>query len=435
MGESAFGKNASADLELALREQDRLARDLRASEERLGFALESSGEGIWDWDIANEKMHYSRRWTEIIGLPANGQHEFKLWWDRMHPDDLPQVEESLRSCLRGIRAVCIDEHRLWHESGRWIWVQARGSVVARDMNGNALRMVGTIADTTATTELRRDLERSRKLLTKLTQQVPGTLFELVMHPDGRFSCPYVSAMASELFGRSPIEIEADFRCLLPRIPERDRARMRRSLLHSADNLSGWRAEYRVDLPGIGMRWRELSATPTRARDGSIVWYGFTSDISERKGAEQIIRQFNEKLERRAHYDQLTGLPNRALFRDRLVQGICQAREAGGSIALLFLDLDRFKEVNDLLGHDAGDRLLVDAARRIQGCVRPGDTVARLGGDEFTVILTEAHELEHVEHTANAILEALAAPFSLGVDQAHVSGSIGIALFPDDGKAP
>ncbi|MFD2365573.1 EAL domain-containing protein [Pseudoduganella sp. GCM10020061] len=422
---------ANAELAQSLAEQGRLASDLRASEERLGFALESSGEGIWDWDILNEKVHYSRRWKEILGLSGHVKDEFSLWFERMHPDDMPRVEESLRSCLRGTRTLCVDEHRLWHESGRWIWVHARGSVVARDMNGNALRMVGTIADTTATTELRHDLERSRRLLTKLTQHVPGVLFELVMYPDGRMSCPYVSAMASELLGRSPIEIEADFRCVLPRINERDRARMRRAMLHSAENLSPWRAEYRVNLPRMGECWRELSAIPTRSRDGSVVWHGFTNDITERKNTEQTIRQFQDKLEKRAHFDTLTGLPNRVLFRDRLEQDMKHARASGGAMALFFIDLDRFKEVNDLLGHDAGDNLLVQAARRIEACLQPGDTVARLGGDEFTVILTSTAEVAHVENTAQRIVDALRVPFTLGIKKVSVSGSIGIALYPGD----
>ncbi|HEU4852059.1 MAG TPA: EAL domain-containing protein [Telluria sp.] len=426
---------ANEELEQALREQDRLASDLRISEERLGFALESSGEGIWDWDIANEKVHYSRRWKEIIGLAGDARDDFHLWFERMHPDDVPKVEEALRACLRGIRTICVDEHRLWHQAGHWIWVLARGSVVARDSNGAATRMVGTLVDTTVTTEMRHDLERSRSLLTKLTQQVPGVLFELVMHADGRVSCPFVSAMAGELFARSPIEIEADFRSVLTRIHRQDLARLRRSMLHSAENLSSWRAEYRVDLPRDGLCWRELTAKPTRGPEGSIVWHGFTTDISERKRAEQTIRQFNEKLERRAHYDMVTGLPNRVLFRDRLEQEMKHARASARGMALLFIDLDRFKEVNDLHGHDAGDNLLVQAGRRIEECLQPGDTVARLGGDEFTVILTETGELSHVENTAQKIVDTLRAPFTLGIEQVTVSGSVGITLYPGDADTP
>ena len=149
----------------------------------------------------------------------------------------------------------------------------------------------------------------------------------------------------------------------------------------------------------------------------------------------MIRQFTQKLERRANYDTLTSLPNRALFRDRLEQAIRRVEDDAGEVALLFIDLDRFKEVNDLLGHDAGDLLLVEAARRIQACVRKGDTVARLGGDEFTVILTNARELTHIEAAAQAILDALALPFQVQSELLHITGSVGIARFPGDAADP
>jgi diguanylate cyclase (GGDEF)-like protein len=296
-------------------------------------------------------------------------------------------------------------------------------------------MVGTIVDITATTELRQELERSYDLLAKLAQQVPGALFQLVLRPDGHVSCPFVSAMSGELFQRTPAEIESNFKCLLSRIYRRDRVRLRRSMRASASRLQPWRAEYRVVLPGNVMCWRELSAKPARMADGSVIWHGFTSDISARKRTEETIRQFNEKLERRAHYDALTGLPNRVLFRDRLEQEMKHAAADGHGMALLFIDLDRFKEVNDLLGHDAGDALLAHAARRIGSCLRPGDTLARLGGDEFTVILTQTAEVAHAEETAQKIIDVLRAPFRLGIEQANISASIGITLYPGDAGQP
>lgn len=148
------------------------------------------------------------------------------------------------------------------------------------------------------------------------------------------------------------------------------------------------------------------------------------DITERKAAEQ-------KILRLAHYDGLTGLPNRALFYDRLAQEIKKASRSGLRMALLYMDLDRFKEVNDTLGHGAGDILLVEAARRISNCVREADTVARLGGDEFTVILSELETAGGIERVAQNILNRLAEPFQLGNEVASITASIGITLYPDD----
>ncbi len=151
-----------------------------------------------------------------------------------------------------------------------------------------------------------------------------------------------------------------------------------------------------------------------------------SDITERKQADALIW-------RQANYDSLTKLPNRRLFSDRLEQSIKVAKRENHYLALLFIDLDRFKEVNDTLGHHIGDELLVETAQRINACVRESDTVARLGGDEFTVILNELQDLSHIEKVSQKIIDALCSPFLLGKEQVFISCSIGITVYPDDAK--
>ena len=416
-------------------ETARLAHELRVSEERLAFALESTGEGVWDWDIAADTVFYSARFRAILGLPDDARDDTGYWWSRIHPDDVSDPVQFAHYLLGLDRRLFVCEHRLRHAEGHWVWVQARGNIVERGGDGKPRRMVGTIADITATKLLREQLEASHALFAKLTSQVPGALFEFVMHPDGRLDCTYISAMSEVIFERSPKEIEDDINCLHSRVYGPDRPRLLQSLNAAADQMQAWQVEYRVMLPNKGLCWRELSAKPARGADGVITWHGFTTDISERKCHENMIRQFNEKLERRAHYDALTGLPNRVLFRDRLEQEMKHAQAGPHAMALLFIDLDRFKEVNDLLGHDAGDKLLASAARRIERCLRPGDTVARLAGDEFTVILADTAGTSHIEQTAQAILDVLRQPFQLGIEQAYVSASIGVAVYPGDGAEP
>ncbi|MDE2599507.1 MAG: EAL domain-containing protein [Rhodocyclaceae bacterium] len=151
-----------------------------------------------------------------------------------------------------------------------------------------------------------------------------------------------------------------------------------------------------------------------------------SDITEKKNTEQAVWQ-------QANNDALTNLPNRRLFRDRLVQDIARAGRARQQIALLFIDLDHFKQVNDVLGHDAGDTLLIEASQRIRACVRDSDTVARLGGDEFTVILYGGDCVAVAERVCEQILFSLTQPFTLGKEKAYISASIGITLYPNDAK--
>jgi len=219
-----------------------------------------------------------------------------------------------------------------------------------------------------------------------------------------------------------------------------------------DRIEAWtRRIHPDDLPGVlavidaGEYSREPVTMEYRflCRDGSWKWVrsrgvavghdkndrpsrmtGTITDISEKRESE-------DRIWYQANFDALTGLPNRRLFRDRLDQEILKAPRSEHSLCLMFIDLDRFKEVNDLMGHDAGDQLLVEAAKRLSLCVRSSDTVARLGGDEFTVILTELTDLAHVEDVAEKILQHLAEPFVLNQQTAYVSGSVGITLYNSD----
>lgn len=152
------------------------------------------------------------------------------------------------------------------------------------------------------------------------------------------------------------------------------------------------------------------------------------DVTERAIAD-------EKIWHNAHHDLLTGLANRRLFMDRLEQEIKQAKRSSLSFSILFMDLDGFKEVNDLLGHDAGDRLLCDVAERLTDCVREADTIARLGGDEFTVLLTGAQQHKDVALVAQTIIEILAMPFRIDRRTVEISVSIGLSRYPQDGSTP
>lgn len=166
-------------------------------------------------------------------------------------------------------------------------------------------------------------------------------------------------------------------------------------------------------------------TPLVNEEGEVIGVAsLVDDITQRKLSEEVIWK-------QANFDKLTGLPNRNMFHDRLEQEVIKSNRAGLSLALLLIDLDQFKEVNDTLGHDVGDMLLQEAGRRISACVRDSDTVARLGGDEFTVILSELEDKNHIEDIAQKIIKQLFETYHIGGEVVHISGSIGITLYPDD----
>ena len=147
------------------------------------------------------------------------------------------------------------------------------------------------------------------------------------------------------------------------------------------------------------------------------------------------RRSDEIIQRLAHFDQLTSLPNRVLFEDRLRRAVARAHREGGAVALLFLDLDGFKQVNDRLGHDAGDQVLRDAARRIETALRTVDTAARLGGDEFTVILEHIASTEDIQTVAQRLLLLLSRSYAVAGSEAHLSASVGVSVYPGDSRVP
>ncbi|MBA2689529.1 MAG: EAL domain-containing protein [Burkholderiales bacterium] len=177
----------------------------------------------------------------------------------------------------------------------------------------------------------------------------------------------------------------------------------------------------IELNAMGMYVESNSETSPKF----VGTYGVAKDITDRKKAEETIYH-------QAYHDLLTGLPNRLLFRDRLNLAIAQAKRSRQKLSVMFLDLDRFKVVNDSLGHVVGDHLLQSVANRLGKCVREGDTLARLGGDEFTLLLPQIVHPEAAANTAKKILNVLARPFFIAGQDHHFSASIGIAIYPEDG---
>jgi diguanylate cyclase (GGDEF)-like protein/PAS domain S-box-containing protein len=267
-----------------------------------------------------------------------------------------------------------------------------------------------------------DKERYTRLFDALLSSSPDLnyIFDL----DGRFI--YANKSLAGLYGMSSGEIGGKNFFDLD-------ASVASALQQQLHQVIETKAISRGEMPGLSSAGKETTYeylfVPVMDQAGQLeAIAGTARDITERKATE-------EKIKHSANYDFLTGLPNRSLFRDRLEREVKHSGRTGLPIALLFIDLDGFKEVNDRLGHDAGDSLLQQAAQRISSCVRGTDTVARFGGDEFTVILTEVNKIAHLEIQAREIIEELAKPFFVVGTDVCISGSTGITLFPRDAATP
>jgi diguanylate cyclase (GGDEF)-like protein/PAS domain S-box-containing protein len=265
-------------------------------------------------------------------------------------------------------------------------------------------------------------ERRIRLLEQMLSSMPdhSCIFDL----EGRFI--YVNQSLAEQIGKSSHEILGKNLFDLGIASAEVLHRQIEGVIYSKQP---HRAETSGKSSELQPRYFEYILAPVVDPQGRVeAVTGTARDITERK-------MLDVEIWHKANYDALTGLPNRRLFRDRFEHEIKHAERTGMPLALMFIDLDRFKEINDTLGHEAGDLLLKQAGERLQACVREADTVARLGGDEFTVILADTSDGEHIRVVAEKILWELDRPFPLTQKSAHVSGSIGITLFPEDADTP
>lgn len=235
-----------------------------------------------------------------------------------------------------------------------------------------------------------------------------------------------STRYKEILGYEEAEFASLYEEWERRVHREDAERVQIALTNTLRNDIPFQEEYRMQCKTGLFKWvlcrgnvvtRDSKGYPLRVT-------GTMTDISEKKQSEELVW-------RHANFDSLTGLPNRRLFRDRLEQELLKAQRTGRKLGLLFIDLDHFKEINDLFGHTTGDRVLIEVARRLASCVRESDTIARLSGDEFTVILPELSERSHIEDVAQKTIAQLLKPFLPEKERAQISASIGIAQYPRD----
>ena len=401
-------------------QEDRLMGQIREREARLNLALWGSGDEFWDWNIRDNSL-YRLGANQLFGQGSLETMSTDEWRNNsVHPDDLPRVQKLLQEHIVGHAQIYDSEHRIRGANGDWVWVRSRGKVVERDESGSPLRMAGTARDITAI----RRAERERRV----ALEVLRSMSEAVAVIDLDFAFISVNPSFSRITGYSEEEVTGQNSNMLDSSQHSpDFYRRVRDILERTGHWAGEMWQRRKDDEEF-LGWIEMS----EVRDSLGMRSHFVAvvnDITDKKRAEQELRYL-------ANYDTLTGLPNRSLLSERLGRAIVRARRQETRVAVLFLDLDRFKDINDSLGHAAGDRLLKAAAVRLQSTVNASDTVARLGGDEFTVVLEDVESLVAVERMARDILTAFSTP--LEVDERHdvsITPSLGISLYPDHALVP
>jgi diguanylate cyclase (GGDEF)-like protein/PAS domain S-box-containing protein len=398
------------------REHRRAAEALRESEERWQFALEGAGEGVWDWDVASGRVLFSARWKEMLGYAENEiGNGFEEWEKRLHPDDKARVLADLQAYFEGKTRTYVNDHRLLCKDGKWKWVLDRGMIVSRSPDGRPLRMIGTHADISARKQAEESLQLAAMVYQHSSEAMAIADAENIIVSINPAFTQTTGYVADEVIGQDPSILKSG----------RHDPAFYEAMWQSIKTTGHWQGEIWNRHKNGAAYAAYLTINTIFDADGLVSRrVALFSDITQKKESEELIW-------RHANFDALTQLPNRRMLLDRLNQAIKKSHRTGMSLALLFLDLDEFKDVNDTLGHDMGDILLKEAAQRMCSCVRGTDTVARLGGDEFTIVLGELEDTGSVERVAQEILQKLAAPFQLGTEVAYISASIGITLYPTD----
>jgi diguanylate cyclase (GGDEF)-like protein/PAS domain S-box-containing protein len=390
---------------------------LRESEERYRRLVERMREGLAQAGNDGVLQFVNDRFCEMVGYEREELVGMQGDLLLAYSEDISLVREKIRLRMRHVADQY--EVRVRRKDGTIIWLEIGGAPVV-DAVGNVVGSIGVHNDVTerrmAEEALRESEARYRLMAENSTDMISRTSNRGVLLYASDACRRLLGYEPSELVGRSFYDFVFD--------ADRDEVRHLSSLIHESGPTT---FAYRVEKKDGSLIWFETTSRSVRdvftGKIREIV--GVSRDVTERKRVE-------EQIEYQAYHDALTGLPNRRLFRDRLTVALAHARRMKHPLAVMFLDLDRFKVVNDTLGHSTGDELLKTVGTRLQSSLREEDSIARMGGDEFTILLADLKTTDDSAKIAQKVLDTVAQPLKIDGTELFVTTSIGIALFPSDG---
>ena len=385
---------------------------LLASQASLERAQAVARTGSWQFDLLNGELTWSTETYRIFGLAAGTPVTYASFLDRVYPEDRPRVDAAWQAAIRG--ATYEVQHRIVVDGSiRWVSERAEFSC---DPSGRVLAGLGTVQDITQQKLAEDKLKQAAAVFENTAEAVLITDVDHRIVAVNRAFTLITGYSAEEAVGRRPTLLSSG----------RQNAGFYASMWQTVSSTDHWRGEIWNRRKNGEIYPELLTLSTVRDEEGFITnFVGVFSDISQMKQAEA-------QLQHLAHYDALTDLPNRVLLNLRLEHGVERVRRTGEMMAALFMDIDRFKNVNDSLGHPVGDELLVEIARRLRGRIRAEDTLARLGGDEFVMLLDRVQRPDDVANFAREVIDLMNQPFHLADGQeVFVGASIGISLFPND----
>jgi diguanylate cyclase (GGDEF)-like protein/PAS domain S-box-containing protein len=392
---------------------------LRDSEFRWKFALEGAGEGVWDWNIQASVVEYSALWKIIFGYTEADVLPTKAEWNNLiHPEDRASSIMAMQAYLDGKTQLYVSEYRVRRKDNQYLWVLSRGMIVSYNAKGKPIRMLGTHTDIGVRKTSELDLKVAATAFESQEAMFITDADLVILRVNNAFSV-MTGYTAEEAVGQKPQLLHSG----------KQDAAFYQAMWNSLETNGAWQGEIFNRRKNGEIYPEILTITAVKDDKGKVSHYvAIFTDITLRKAAEDEISHL-------AFYDPLTGLPNRRLLLDRLNQSMANYARIKRAGALLFLDLDHFKTLNDTLGHDVGDLLLKQVALRLQSCVRDCDTVARLGGDEFVIILENLSEqaleaASQTEEVGEKIIAILNQPYQLASYEYRSTASIGAVIIKD-----
>jgi len=409
---------------------ERCLREIEARiwEERWNKALVGSGLGVWDHGLKENQFYYSDTWRQIRGHAADAETDssYNVWIETIHPDDRDMLADFIKRQNAGDPTAITCEYREKHADGQYIWIECRGACVERDENGKPSRIIGTDIDITTRKTIESEMAHLKRRLELALAVTKIGVFEADIDDD---TLLFDETLLS-IMGLEGNQTSRGWQALIH--PEDREAAVSRM-----DSKGEYSNHFRIIRTDGAIRHIRARSAPFVDQQGHRKFIGanwdVTDDIAIRdelqsaktlaEGRARALEDVKARIEHNALHDFLTDLPNRRYLEQKLIES---EQEADKGLAILHIDLDRFKQINDTLGHKAGDFMLLHASKVLGECAGPGRFVARIGGDEFVVLCN--FETQHdLTSLADTIIKRMREPVHFGKTPCRIGASIGIAF--------
>ncbi len=392
---------------------------LKAREETLKKLESISQLGSWEIDLITRESIWSAKSYDIYGFDADKtEPSLDLFLSLVVPQDLQKVQKAIKETIENGEVKTL-HCRVKRNDGKIIDLTLNGQAIYDNRNV-PIKIIGSTQDVTKTMTLQRDANALSELIENSSNEIyiiNATTFKYLY--TNRGACQAIGYSSEEMLKMNVFDVNPELTM--------DAVRTMQASVKPFSNVLNRTVHQRKD----ATRYPVQSLIHPMKYHDEDAYVIFDTDITQRIASEKLLQEQAEELSHQANHDTLTNLPNRTLFKDRLSQAIIASKRNGRNFAVLFIDLDQFKKINDSLGHHVGDEVLVEAAKRLKESLREEDTLARLGGDEFTIILQNVKSIQDVSNVAAKIVTRMRQAIEVDDHKLFISSSIGISLYPQD----